>query len=198
MLPFMAKALLIWGETAPRREAPPHWLAAAERRSPLAAGWRLICIRSDRARVTPGLEHAGRLLKEQRGRPGERGARPGLRRGGDGTDRGLRASWDIPLSALPRAPSHRQLRARGSSQGTHHVAQRLRASPASGSSQERLRAAAPDRQRCHQLLLQATPHPGCCHSLQGKTCRPFVSGGCRGTERVWGTHGCPGACRGQD
>lgn len=89
MLPFMEKALLIWGEPAPRREARPHWLTAAKRGRPLARGWLLICIRSDCARVTLRLKHAGRLLKRQARRAARTG-RAGRRRVPAECSRGVR------------------------------------------------------------------------------------------------------------
>lgn len=48
------------------------------------------------------------------------------------------------------------------------MAQRRPASPSSGSSQEGLRATAPDSQRCHQLLLQATRTPAVVTACKGQ------------------------------
>lgn len=175
MLPFMARPLLIWGETAPRGEAPRHWLAPAERPRPLAAAWRLICIRSGRARVTPGSEHAGRLLKGPR--PGRSAGGAGLRSGGAGTQRRWRAgTGTAPLPPLPRARFRRQPRHAGPRRG--HTTWRKERLP--GRAREGLRADCPPGR---QLLPRADPSPA------GVTaCRdsgpPVCLGVCRGTPRV--------------
>lgn len=113
MLPFMAKALLIWGEPAPRREVSFDWpVAESNGGSYWRTAGRLICIRSDRARVTPRLKHAGKDLKGT----APRAARTGRRGGGNGDgyrryrpeEPGLRyPSFQPSLLPAPGKPSPR-------------------------------------------------------------------------------------------
>lgn len=117
---------------------------------------------------------------------GARGAGAGAAAGRGPSGGGGRAMGPPRLPARLGPAPHRQPRKRGSSQGTHHVARRLLASPSSGSGQEGLRATVPGWRRWHRLLLRAAPRPGCCHNLQGTTCRPCVSGGRGGTEKGLG------------